>query len=98
MFGPFGPGGICGTWGGIAAGIFGHESLGAISNLNFLAQISGSITGVFYALTAGFGLYFILNKTYGLRMNEEEEYKGSDLTFHSIESVNAQSEFDSMVK
>jgi len=78
--------GICGTWGGIAAGIFGRQSLGAVTNLNFLAQLSGSLIGVLYALLTGFILYFIIDKVCGLRMNEEDEYIGSDLAFHQVEA------------
>ena len=78
--------GINGTWGGIAAGIFGREALGGVKNLSFLAQLSGSLLAVVYALLAGFVLYIVVDKIYGLRMTEHEELMGSDLVFHSIEA------------
>jgi len=76
--------GIIGTWGGIAAGIFGRKSLGAITDLNFFAQLSGSLLAVIYALAAGFVLYKVIDLVYGLRMTPEQEALGSDLTFHRI--------------
>jgi len=80
--------GINGTWGGIAAGIFGHKSLGAVADLNFLAQLVGSLTAVVYALVTGFILYKLIDLTYGLRMTDKEQLAGSDLTFHKISDQN----------
>ncbi len=76
--------GINGTWGGIAAGIFGHKSLGAVSDLNFMAQLAGSLVAVAYAVVAGYILYKIIDVVYGLRMTEDEEALGSDLVYHNI--------------
>lgn len=80
--------GINGTWGGIAAGIFGHKSLGAVADLNFMAQLVGSLIAVIYALIAGFILYKLIDMVYGLRMTDEEQLVGSDLTFHKISDKN----------
>jgi Amt family ammonium transporter len=78
--------GINGTWGGIAAGIFGQKALGAVSNLSFTAQLAGSLLAVAYALGTGYVLYKIIDLTYGLRMTPHEEMIGSDRTYHRIES------------
>ncbi len=78
--------GINGTWGGIAAGIFGKKSLGAVSDLNFMAQFVGSLLVVVYALIAGFILYKLIDLVYGLKMTEHQQKIGSDLTFHHISS------------
>ena len=78
--------GLNGTWGGIAAGIFGRKSLGAIADISFTAQLVGSLMTVVYALVAGFILYKLIDVFYGLRMNDHDQKIGSDLTFHSIES------------
>lgn len=80
--------GINGTWGGIAAGIFGRESLGAVANLNFMAQLAGSLIAVAYALVAGFILYKLIDVVYGLRMTDTEQLEGSDLTYHNISDEN----------
>ncbi len=78
--------GLNGTWGGIAAGIFGHKVLGATTDLSFWAQLTGSLMAAAYALIAGLILYFIINKTYGLRMTDSEQDIGTDLTYHRVES------------
>ena len=78
--------GINGTWGGIAAGIFGNRAFGGAYDLNLLAQVSGSLLAVVYALTVGFILYKLIDKFYGLRMSPFEELVGSDRTFHRIEA------------
>jgi ammonium transporter, Amt family len=83
--------GVIGTWGGIAAGIFGHKALGAVSSLSFLSQLSGSVLAAVYALTAGFILYKVIDKFYGLRVSAHEELLGADLTFHRIEANPEQS-------
>jgi Amt family ammonium transporter len=78
--------GINGTWGGIAAGIFGRKALGGVYNLSFLSQLSGALLAVLYAAVVGIILYKLVDLTYGLRMTEHEELMGSDLVFHRIES------------
>lgn len=78
--------GLNGTWGGIAAGIFGHKALGAVSDLNFFAQLSGSLIALAYAFITGYVLYKLIDKFYGLRMTQHEELIGSDRTFHRIEA------------
>ena len=76
--------GLCGLWGGIAAGIFGHKALGGLGGVNFSAQLIGSAMGVTWALLAGFALYGVLKATVGLRLSQEEEYEGADLSIHRI--------------
>jgi Amt family ammonium transporter len=78
--------GISGTWGGIACGIFGQEALGGMGGVSFLAQFVGSIIAIVIAVGFGFAVYKILDSTIGLRLTEEEEFKGSDLTIHKVES------------
>ena len=78
--------GLNGTWGGIAAGIFGHKIFGAVKDLNFWSQLIGSLAGLIYAFVLGFVLYKIIDLTYGLRMNSQQQLIGADLTFHHIES------------
>ena len=76
--------GLCGLWGGIAAGIFGSKALGGLGGVSFLAQLIGSAMGVAWALLAGFALYGVLKATMGLRLSQEEEYEGADLSIHRI--------------
>ena len=76
--------GLCGLWGGIAAGIFGSKALGGLGGVSFSAQLIGSAMGVVWALLAGFALYSLLKATMGLRLSQEEEYEGADLSIHRI--------------
>ena len=76
--------GLCGLWGGIAAGVFGSKALGGLGGVSFSAQLIGSAMGVAWALLAGFALYGVLKATMGLRLSQEEEYEGADLSIHRI--------------
>ena len=76
--------GLCGLWGGIAAGIFGSKALGGLGGVSLAAQLIGSAVGVAWALLAGFVIYGILKATMGLRLSQEEEFEGADLSIHRI--------------
>jgi Amt family ammonium transporter len=78
--------GLCGLWGGLAAGIFGAKALGGIGGVSFLAQLIGSALGVGIALVGGFLVYGSLKAITGIRMSQEEEYEGADLSVHRISS------------
>jgi Amt family ammonium transporter len=79
--------GLCGTWGGIAAGIFGSRALGGIGGVNLWAQLVGVAIGVAWALVAGAAVYGVLQATLGLRLSQEEEYDGADLSIHHISAT-----------
>ncbi|WP_371743106.1 ammonium transporter [Polynucleobacter sp. AP-Elch-400A-B2] len=76
--------GLCGLWGGLAAGIFGLKALGGLGGVTFLGQLIGSGLGVAIALVSGFVVYGLLKAVLGLRMSQEEEYEGADLSIHRI--------------
>ena len=76
--------GLCGTWGGIAAGIFGSKALGGLGGVSLGAQIIGTGMGVVWAVLGGVLVYGVLKVTLGLRLSQEEEYDGADLTIHKI--------------
>ena len=78
--------GVCGAWGGIAAGIFGHESLGGMGGVSLLSQVIGTVAGVVFAILTGLVVYFVLKITVGIRLSEEEEYMGADLSIHKVSS------------
>ena len=79
--------GLCGTWGGIAAGIFGSQALGGLGGVSLGAQLIGTGMGVMWALAGGLLTYGILKYTMGLRMSQEEEFDGADLSIHKISST-----------
>jgi Amt family ammonium transporter len=76
--------GLCGAWGGIAAGIFGLQSLGGIGGVSLMSQLLGTLLGIVIASTGGFLIYGILKRTVGIRLDPEEEYEGADLSIHKI--------------
>ncbi len=76
--------GLCGAWGGIAAGIFGAKALGGIGGVNVLSQLIGTALGVTVALAGGVLVYGVLKKTVGIRLGAEEEFDGADLSIHKI--------------
>ena len=79
--------GLCGTWGGIAAGIFGSQSLGGLGGVSLQAQLIGTAMGVAWAAVAGTVVYGVLKATVGLKLSAEEEYEGADLTVHKISAT-----------
>lgn len=76
--------GLCGAWGGIAAGIFGQKTLGGMGGVSFTAQLIGTLMGLVIALVAGLVVYGLLNKLIGLRMDPEDEHNGADLSIHHV--------------
>ena len=82
--------GICGAWGGIAAGIFGLELLGGLGGVAFMSQLVGTIVGVFVALVGGYIVYSIIHKIFNFRLTEEEEFNGADISIHKINSISSE--------
>jgi Amt family ammonium transporter len=76
--------GLCGAWGGIAAGIFGLQSLGGLGGVSLMSQVIGTLLGIVIASLGGFLIYGVLKKTVGIRLDPEEEYEGADLSIHKI--------------
>jgi Amt family ammonium transporter len=76
--------GICGSWGGIAAGIFGLKAFGGMGGVTFVSQLLGSLSAIVFALLNGFVVYWLLAKTVGIRLTEEQEFAGADLSVHNI--------------
>ncbi len=79
--------GLCGLWGGIAAGIFGAKALGGIGGVSLAAQLIGSAIGVAWAVLSGFVVYGLIKTVMGLRLSPEQEYDGADLAVHRIGST-----------
>jgi Amt family ammonium transporter len=78
--------GLCGTWGGIAAGLFGSTSLGGLGGVSFTAQLLGTLLGIVWAVLCSVVLYGLLKFFVGLRLSQEEEFEGADLSIHKINS------------
>lgn len=76
--------GLCGAWGGIAAGIFGSKALGGLGGVSLLSQLAGTALGIVIATLGGLVVYGGLKKLVGIRLDPEEEYEGADLSIHKI--------------
>jgi Amt family ammonium transporter len=76
--------GLCGAWGGIAAGIFGMQSLGGLGGVSFMSQVIGTLLGIVIAFAGGYAVYGVIKKLVGIRLDPEEEFNGADLSIHKI--------------
>lgn len=76
--------GLCGAWGGIAAGIFGQQALGGLGGVAFMSQLIGTLMGVGIAFVGGLVIYGLIRQLVGIRLSQEEEYEGADLSIHKI--------------
>ena len=79
--------GLCGAWGGIAAGIFGAQALGGLGGVSLMSQLIGTLLGIAIAVVGGVLVYGLLKVTVGIRLDPEEEYEGADLSVHKITST-----------
>ena len=79
--------GLCGAWGGIAAGIFGSQALGGMGGVSLAAQVTGTLFGVLVALIGGFAVYGLLKAAVGIRLDPEQEFEGADLSIHKISAT-----------
>jgi Amt family ammonium transporter len=76
--------GLCGAWGGIAAGIFGAQALGGVGGVSLLVQVLGTLAGIAVALAGGALVYGTLKAAVGIRLDPEQEFEGADLSIHKI--------------
>jgi len=80
--------GMGGLWGAIATGIFATAAIGGFSGLlegnvdQFIANIVGALAALAYAFVVSLALAWIVDKAIGLRVSEEEEYVGLDISQH----------------
>ena len=76
--------GVCGAFGGIAVGIFGQQWMGGLGGVSLWSQLLGTMFAIIVALIGGFVVYGILKMTMGIRLTQEEEFRGADLSIHKI--------------
>ncbi|OTH00552.1 ammonium transporter [Acinetobacter sp. ANC 4973] len=76
--------GICGTLGGLAVGLFGQKWLGGLGGVSMISQMIGTLLAIGIALAGGFLVYGTLKLTMGIRLSQEDEFRGADLSIHKI--------------
>ena len=79
--------GLCGTWGGLACGIFGSKALGGMGGVAFMSQLAGTALGIGIAFSGGYVIYGVLKATVGIRLDPEDEFNGADIAVHRISST-----------
>jgi len=82
--------GLCGVWGALAAGIFGSTALGGMGGVSFMSQLIGTAAGVGIAFAGGLLVYGALKQTVGIRLTQEQEFEGADLSIHRISASSEQ--------
>lgn len=76
--------GVCGTFGGLAVGVFGQQWLGGLGGVSVISQFIGTFLAISIALVGGFMVYGALKVLMGIRLSQEEEFRGADLSIHRI--------------
>jgi Amt family ammonium transporter len=79
--------GLCGAWGGIACGVFGSTAAGGLGGVSLIAQLAGTTLGVLIAVVGAAIVYGVLRWGVGLRLDEEAEFEGADLSIHRISAT-----------
>ncbi|MEN9560386.1 MAG: hypothetical protein RLZZ502_1597, partial [Pseudomonadota bacterium] len=79
--------GLCGAWGGVAAGIFGSKNLGGLGGVAFGSQVIGTLIGILIAVLGAVIVYGAIKQVMGLRLDAEEEFNGADLSIHKISAT-----------
>ncbi|MCK2088193.1 ammonium transporter [Thauera aromatica] len=79
--------GLCGAWGGLATGVFGSAALGGLGGVAFLPQLIMTALGIAVALVGGGLVYGALKAVVGLRLEQEDEFNGADLSIHRISAT-----------
>ena len=82
--------GLCGVWGALACGIFGSTALGGMGGVSFISQVIGTAAGVSIAFIGGLVVYGILKISVGIRLSQEQEYEGADISIHRISASSEQ--------
>jgi Amt family ammonium transporter len=79
--------GLCGAWGGLAAGIFGSQALGGLGGVSFLSQLAGTGLGIAVAMVGALVVYGGLKRLVGIRLDAESEFNGADLSIHKTSAT-----------
>ncbi|MEY4083292.1 MAG: hypothetical protein RL483_661 [Pseudomonadota bacterium] len=79
--------GLCGAFGAVACGIFGSQSFGGLGGVSLISQLVGTALAIGVALVGGFLVYGAIRLTVGLRLDQEDEYNGADLSIHQVSAT-----------
>ena len=71
--------GVCGVWGTVATALFAD-------GFDFVTQVKGALLVSVFAFVFAYIVFFILKKAIGVRVSEEEEERGLDISEHGQEA------------
>ena len=80
--------GMGGLWGALATGLFASAAVNSYTGLfygnpkQFVVQVVAALSAVVYAFVVTYILATVVDKTIGLRVTENEEYVGLDISQH----------------
>lgn len=77
---------VCGIWGTLAVAIFGDCGEGCGG---FGAQLSGIVAIGVFTFVVAFILFYIIKLAVGLRVGDEDQEKGLDITEHEMSAYNS---------
>ena len=78
---------VCGIWGTLAVGIFGHPEMAGLDyEISFGTQLIGVLAVGVYSLLCAGAIFGVVKKTMGLRVSESEEMRGLDIGEHGMEA------------
>ena len=64
-----------------------HRTLGGLGGVAFMSQLVMTLIAIAIAVVGGGVVYGALKAFVGLRLDQEEEYNGADLSIHRITST-----------
>jgi len=64
-----------------------QTALGGLGGVSFGAQVVGTLLGIAIAVGGAALVYGVLRATVGLRLDEEAEFRGADLSIHKISAT-----------
>ena len=85
--------GVCGAFGGLAVGIFGQKCFGGLGGVAMMSQLIGTLLAIGIAVVGGLVVYGALKATMGIRLSQEDEFRGADLSIHKISANSDDSMF-----
>ena len=71
---------VCGVWGTLAVGIFGGPDFSVVT------QFIGVLAYGVFTVACSFVIFYVVKLVMGIRVTEEEEIKGLDITEHGMEA------------
>ena len=77
---------VCGIWGTLAVGIFASGKDGGGYTISFMSQLIGVVSAAVFCVVTASIIFLVIKAVIGLRVSEDEERRGLDISEHGMES------------